>query len=191
MEANRSRTRWTYAQFARLPGEGGTRHEVIDGALAVTPAPTSEHQQAVTDLVMALGPFVRAHGLGRLLAGPIDVLLGEGDYLEPDLVFVRADRAHIVSPRGVEGPPDLVVEVLSPSTAKRDRGVKLERYRHFQVPEYWIVDAGARSVDIWRFARGAEAAEVVAGPDGRLAWTPVPGAPTLDVALAELLPEAL
>jgi len=78
MEANRSRTRWTYAQFARLPSEGGTRHEVIDGALAVTPAPTPGHQQAVTDLVMALGPFVREHGLGRVLAGPIDVLFGEG-----------------------------------------------------------------------------------------------------------------
>jgi len=105
-------------------------------------------------------------------------------------MFVRADRAHIVSPRGVEGPPDLVVEVLSPSTAKRDRGVKLERYRHFQVPEYWIVDAERRTIDIWRSARGAEAAEVV-GVHGRLAWTPAPGAPTLDVALAELFPEAL
>jgi Uma2 family endonuclease len=188
MEANRSRKRWTYAEFSRLPSESGTRYEVIDGELAVTPAPTPRHQMVVTDLVVALGTFVRQHGLGRILAGPVDVLFGEGDYLEPDLVFVRADRAHLVSERGIEGPPDLVVEVLSPSTSQRDRGVKLERYRHFGVPEYWIADPDARTIEILRLAEAGGAPEVVP-PSGRIAWTPVPGGPTLDVAVAELLPE--
>ena len=187
MEANRSRMRWTYAEFARLPSEGSTRYEVIDGELAVTPAPTSRHQLVVTNLVAVLHPLVREHALGVLLAGPIDVLFGEGDYLEPDLVFVRADRAHLVSDRGIEGAPDLVVEVLSPSTAHRDRGIKLDRYRTFGVPEYWIVDLEARTMEVWRLTEGAEAPEVVRVGE-RLPWTPVPRGPTLDIAVEEIVP---
>jgi Uma2 family endonuclease len=116
------------------------------------------------------------------------VLFGEGDYLEPDLVFVRADRLHLVSERGIEGAPDLVVEVLSPATAHRDQGIKLARYRHFQVTEYWIVDVDARSLAIWRLAEGAEAPEVVQA-DGHVRWTPVPGGPTLEAGLVEILPD--
>lgn len=186
MEAGRSRMRWTYEEFVRLPSEGSTRYEVIDGELAVTRAPTTLHQRVLTNLVRVLGNFVHDHALGELLPGPIDVLFGEGDYLEPDLVFVRADRAHLVSSRGIEGPPDLVVEILSPSTAHRDRGVKLERYRHFRVPEYWIVDLDARSVEVWRLDEDAEAPAVV-GPDGTLRWMPTSDGPTLEVPVAEIV----
>jgi len=127
MEANRSRTRWTYAEFARLPSEGNTRYEVIDGELAVTPAPTGAHQVVVSNLMWILGKFVREHALGIVLPSPVDVLFGEGDYLEPDVVFVRTERRHLIGDRGIEGAPDLVIEILSPSTAQRDRGIKLER----------------------------------------------------------------
>ena len=186
MEANRSRMRWTWEEFARLPTSGSTRHEVIDGELAVTPAPTSAHQRVVANLMFLLDRFVREHRLGEVLPGPIDVLFGEGDYLEPDLVFVRTDRAHLVSERGIEGPPDLVVEILSPSTAHRDRGVKLERYRHFGVPEYWIVDVEARTVEVWRLAEGAGAPEIF-GPSRSFGWTPVAGGPTLEVPVPEVV----
>jgi Uma2 family endonuclease len=188
MEANRSRARWTYAEFARLPSEGGTRYEVIDGALAVTPAPTSMHQKVVANLVLTVGAFVREHALGDAFPGPIDVLFGEGDYLEPDLVFVRADRRHLVSERGIEGPPDLVVEILSPATAHRDRGIKLERYRHFLVPEYWIVDMDARTLEVWRLGEGADRPEVLHATD-HVRWTPVPQGPTLEATVAEILPD--
>jgi Uma2 family endonuclease len=187
MEANRSRQRWSYAEFARLPSEGSTRYEVIDGELAMTPAPTSGHQEALTELVSHLNVFVREHALGRVLVGPVDVLFGEGDYLEPDLVFVRTDRLELVSERGVEGPPDLVVEILSPSTAHRDRGVKLARYRHFAVPEYWVVDLAARAVEVWRLEQGMEVPEVVSAGE-RLEWTPIPGSPTLELDPTMFLP---
>jgi Uma2 family endonuclease len=187
MEANRSRLRWTYAEFARLTSEGSTRYEVIDGELAVTPAPTPAHQTVVVNLVLTVGRFVRDHALGQVFPGPIDVLLGEGDYLEPDLVFVAADRAYLVSDRGIEGPPDLVVEILSPSTAHRDRGVKLERYRHFGVPEYWIVDIDARTVEVWCLGEGADLPKVFGAAD-ELRWTPVTGGPTLEARATEILP---
>ena len=187
MEANRSRMRWSYEEYARLPTSGSTRYEVIADELAVTPSPSGAHQLVVANLVTFLNSFVREHDLGLLLPGPIDVLFGEGDYLQPDLVFVRRDRAHLMSPRGIEGPPDLVVEILSPSSAHRDRGVKLERYRHFGVPEYWVVDIDARAVEVWRLGEGALEPEVEAAA-GHLRWMPVSGGPTLKVTVAALLP---
>ena len=180
MEAHRTSSRWTYSEFARLPSGGSERHEVIAGELFVTPAPTSGHQRTMMRLAAALYGFVEEHGLGEVLPGPIDVLFAEGDYLEPDLVFVSRGRETLVTDRGVEGPPDLVVEILSPSTEARDRGIKLERYRHFGVAEYWIVDPDRRTVEVWRLAGGAEDA-VVLGTEDVLRWTPVADAETLEL----------
>jgi len=180
MDANRTRTRWSYAEFARLPSEAGRRHEIIGGELHVTPSPSSAHQRVVTRLAALLHAFVREHALGEVFAGPIDVLLDEGDYLAPDLVFVAAERADLVTDRGVEGPPDLVVEVASPSTAERDRGVKLERYRLLGVREYWVADPRARTVEVWDLAAGAEE-PVVSGEADVLRWMPGSGTDTLAI----------
>ena len=186
MEAGRTRTRWTYAEFARLPSEGSARYEVIDDELYMTPSPSLGHQRIVTDLVVRLGAFVRSNQLGELFVSPLDVLFAEGDYVEPDLLFVRRDREGILSDRGVEGAPDLVVEVLSPSTAARDRGIKLERYRLFGVAEYWIVDPDSRTVELWRLAAGADKPVMLAPPD-QLRWEPVPEGPRLEIPLEDLL----
>src|SRR5262245_57904670 len=110
-------TRWTYDEFAKLPEGDGNRYEIIAGQLYVTPAPAMRHQRVVTDLVFVLQSYVRQHRLGRVYVGPVDVLFAEGDYLEPDLIFISSERREIESARGVEAAPDLVVEVLSPSTA--------------------------------------------------------------------------
>ena len=172
MEAKRTGRRWTYPEFARLPSDGGSRHEVIDGDLVVTPAPALRHQRIVTRLVGVLLEAVE-RGLGEVFAGPVDVLFAEGDYLEPDLVFVRKARADILSERGVEGAPDLVIEVASPSTADRDRGIKLQRYRHYGVPEYWVVDPDATTIERWRFESSGE--PEVFGLGAELRWTPAKG----------------
>jgi Uma2 family endonuclease len=185
MEANESRTRWTWAEFARLPSEGSTRYEVIDGELAVTPSPTPRHQRIALRLGHILERLLEPTDLGYMFAGPVDVIFAEGDYLQPDLAFVRRDRAGMVTDRGIEGPPDLVVEILSPSTARRDRGVKLERYRLYGVPEYWIVDPHARTVEVWRLGQGAESGEVFE-TGSTFRWSPGPGAETLEVEVAEV-----
>ena len=184
MDAERTRTRWTYAEFARLPSEGGTRYEIIDDELYVTPAPSRMHQRIVTDLVVLLGDFVRSNELGELFVSPFDVLFAEGDYVEPDLVFVSRDRIGLLSDRGVEGAPDLLIEVLSPSTAARDRGIKLQRYRHFGVAEYWIVDPESRTMEVWKLGEGADPIALSAAD--RLRWAPVLGGPTLEVLLEAL-----
>lgn len=91
----------------------------------------------------------------------------------------------MLTERGVEGPPDLVVEVLSPATAARDRGVKLERYRLYGVPEYWVVDPDQRTIEVWKLARDAHGPVVHQGAD-IFRWTPSAGAATLEIALSEL-----
>ena len=188
MEARGKSMRWTYAEFARLPSEGSTRYEVIAGELVVTPAPSLRHQRIATDLVTLLNEFVREHGLGEVYAGPVDVLFAEGDYLEPDIVFVRRDRRAILSDRGIEAAPDLVVEVLSPSTADRDRGIKLDRYRHFGVAEYWVVDPDARAIEVWR-PGGEAAGPEVFGSHDRMRWRPGPGEVVLELVVGKVIAE--
>lgn len=185
---NRGGVRWTYAEFARLPESGSTRYEIIDDELVVTPYTTPRHQLILTNLITAMYGFVRSHDLGEVLPGPLDVLFAEGDYLEPDIVFVRSDHAHLLSERGVEGPPDLVVEIVSPFTAARDRGIKLDRYRLYGVPEYWIVDLDARTVEVWPLA-DAPAEPTVLRPGDTLRWIPAEGGPALELTVGEVLPE--
>lgn len=86
--------------------------------------------------------------------------------------------------RGIEGPPDLVVEILSPTTARQDRGIKRERYVLFGIPEYWIVDIDRRQVEVHRLSKGADQVTIVAD---RLVWQPVEGGPALELNVAELL----
>ena len=184
MEAKSTPRRWTYAEFARLPTSGSTRYEIIDDELVVTPAPSLRHQRMVRELLYELVGFTKQHDIGEAFTAPLDVLFAEGDYLQPDLLFVRKDRSHVMSDRGIEGSPDLVVEVVSPSTSARDRGVKLERYRHYGVPEYWVVDPDNRTVEVWRLMEAARAPTILKDDDW-LVWTPVRGL-TLTIDLAEL-----
>jgi Uma2 family endonuclease len=172
--------RWTYEEFARLP-EDGNRYEIIAGELYVTPAPRPRHQLVLVPLIVQLNAFVAKHGLGRIYPGPIDVLFAEGDYLEPDLVFVRQDRFGIVSDRGLEGAPNLVVEILSPSTARRDRTLKRDRYAFFGVSEYWVIDPEGRTVEVFRAGTNQSAMHTAT-----LEWQPVTGGPELTLRVSDL-----
>jgi Uma2 family endonuclease len=127
---------------------------------------------------------MKQHQLGQVLYAPVDVIFGDGDYLEPDIVFLRNEHKHYKARRGIEGPPDLVVEVLSRSTASQDRGIKRERYAHFGVPEYWIIDPDRRRVDVYRLQEDPGRPTIVTD---RLTWQPVEGGPMLEMDVRELL----
>lgn len=149
-------TRLTVDDLELLPQEReGDRHEIIDGELSVTPSPVPRHQTVVLELAAALRAHVRALGLGRVFVAPIDVRLDDTNVVVPDVVVVRADRLGIVGPTRIEGAPDLLVEILSPSTRGRDLGAKRALYARFGVAEYWVVDPAARSVAV--FVRDGEA----------------------------------
>ena len=127
----------------------GKRYEILDGALIVTPAPRPAHQTVQANLAMALGPYVKTHRLGRFWLGPADVIFDEHTRFEPDAVVALGDAARRVRSWHQLPDPALAVEILSPSSARWDRGGKRERYLT-RAAEYWVVDVEARLVERWR-----------------------------------------
>jgi Uma2 family endonuclease len=175
--------RWTFEEFSRLPDDGN-RYEVIAGELYVTPAPRYEHQRLAFRLAHLIEGFLEEYGLGgEATTGPVDVVFAEGDYLEPDLIFVRGGRDIIV--RGiVTAAPDLVVEVISDSTARRDRGIKRERYARFGVPEYWIADIETRQIEVYHLSVDPLRPQVVRDT---LRWQPYPDGPVLEIDVQKVI----
>lgn len=146
-----STIRFTYQDYLAIPEDTSRRHEIVDGEFFVTPTPRFRHQQVVMNLSALLHTLARRYELGEVAMGPVTVHLHDEGVTEPDVIFVRADRLEVVDPEGaVHGPPDLVVEVLSPSNRDHDRGPKRKQYMASGVPELWILDADERSVEVWR-----------------------------------------
>ena len=130
--------------------EDGNRYEVVDGELYVTPPPLEPHQRASSMLHFYLMQYVVPRRLGRVYAAPLGVVLDDDNGVQPDLVYVSRERLGIVVERGLEGAPDLVVEVLSRGTQARDRGIKMRRYAAARIPHYWIVDPRSRALEAYR-----------------------------------------
>jgi Uma2 family endonuclease len=128
----------TYADYAKLPDDG-IRYEISDGRLeAMTPGPNAVHQFVLQQIEHRMVQNCAKDFI--VLLAPIDLILSETEVRRPDLIVIRRDRLSIITKRGVEGAPDLIVEVLSPFSAKRDRQQKLLTYAKYRIPEYWIVD---------------------------------------------------
>jgi Uma2 family endonuclease len=144
----------TYQDFEKIP-EDDLRHEILDGVHIVSPSPATAHQRVSLNLTLALAGFVRAHQLGEVFQAPYDIVLSNHDIVVPDLVFVSASRAAIITEKNAQGAPDLVVEILSPSSRRRDLGKKLVRYEILGVAEYWVVDPKAETILVYR--QGGEA----------------------------------
>jgi Uma2 family endonuclease len=141
--------KWTYEDYLRLPDDG-QRYEVIHGVLYVTATPTWPHQYAVWTLGYLLQEFVRKHGLGTVAGAPFNIRLPYriADPVQPDLFFFRTGREPKADGSDFHGVPDLVVEVLSPSTRRRDQTIKLDAYREAGVPECWLVDPKGRTATV-------------------------------------------
>ena len=131
------------------------RYEVIDGKLYVNPAPDWMHQYALGALFTILSNWVRSHRLGKIVQAPVGVILNVHNGVEPDIVYITHDQEGVITKRGVEGAPDLIVEALSPSTEARDRGIKMRRYAASGVPHYWLLDIANRSLEAYRPGKGA------------------------------------
>ncbi len=146
-------TRLTYDDFCLLP-DNGKRYEIVEGDLFVTPAPRRLHQRIVTRLTRFLSGFVEDHQLGEVYVSPFDVVFSPFDVVEPDLVYFSNARESVLTEMNAQGAPDLVVEVLSEGTEKRDRTIKLKLYGKFGVDEYWIIDPNGPSTEIYRRGEG-------------------------------------
>jgi len=139
----------TYEDLVTLP-EDGRRYEILDGDLVVSASPVTRHQRVSRNLEFILHAHVRASGRGAVFDAPIDVVLDRHTVVVPDLVYVSKERASIVQPRGIVGAPDLVVEILSPATAERDRGAKAKLYARFGIDHYWVLDAEKETLTVFR-----------------------------------------
>jgi Uma2 family endonuclease len=148
--AARSDVRLTYDDFLLFP-EDGKRHELIDGVHYVTASPGLGHQELLGRLYLAIGNFlVGKRHLGRVFLSPLDVVLSYYDVVEPDLLFVAGDQQDILTEANVQGPPALVVEILSPSTRRRDEGIKRKLFEAKGIREYWIIDPKGLRVTVYR-----------------------------------------
>lgn len=187
--------RFTYEDFLLFP-EDGKRHEIIDGDHFVTPSPNTRHQSVSGKLFLAIGIYLQHRRIGEVFAAPYDVVLSDEDIVEPDLLFVSAARSAIITDKNVQGPPDLVVEILSDSTRKTDEIIKRKLYERHGVAEYWIVDPELETIKVYRASEGGlspggrgtvpayvRAAELSREADDRLA---TPLLPDFAVSLAEL-----
>ena len=139
----------SYEDYALIPDDG-RRHEILDGEHVTSPAPKTKHQRLVLRLALSLERHADEHGLGEVFVAPFDVLLSEHDVVQPDVCFVADDRLGIVDEDNCKGAPDLVVEVLSDRTRRRDLIGKRRQYERFGVREYWVVDPAIDAVQTFR-----------------------------------------
>ena len=146
--------KFTYKDYQHTPED--QRYELLDGELIMAPAPNLEHQRIDAKLGWRLAQFVEERDLGEVFFAPCDVVLSNTDVVQPDLLFVSNERSHLLlGGANVLGAPDLAVEILSPSTAGRDRTLKRGLYAKHGVKEYWLVDPDAQTVTVLRLDGGA------------------------------------
>jgi len=139
-------TRLTYADYLKTSDD--ERYELLSGELFRLPSPKEIHQYILGQLHLRLGTFIYERNLGKVYVAPFDVVLSETDVVQPDVIFVSNQRSGVITADNIRGAPDLVVEILSPATAVRDRTLKLDLYAQHGVQEYWIVDPDAKSITV-------------------------------------------
>ena len=177
--------RLTYQDYLLFPDDG-KRHELIDGEHFVTPTPRRKHQAIAMNLGAMVWGYLQAHPIGRVFAAPFDVIFSDFDVVEPDLLYISRERmAQIETSPWVRGAPDLVVEIGSESTRKRDETVKRRLYERFGVGEYWVIDPELDTIKVYRRAgeRCERAGELTLESDDHLASPLLPG---LDVPLSKI-----
>lgn len=175
---------WTIEDYVSFPDDGN-RYEIIDGALFVTPSPNGPHQGVHRELFLQLGIYLKANPVGVLFSAPADVILARDTIMQPDILVLPVGL-ELHDWADVRGRLLLAIEILSPSTAGRDRTIKRERYLRAGIPQYWTVDGRRQQVEIWR--PGDDQPEVVRDT---LRWAPDPSRPPLEISLPALFSDGL
>ena len=163
----RQAKRWTYEEYYRLDDD--QRYEIIDGNLLLASAPDTWHQSWVGELHIILQNHVKSRKLGKVFVSPVDVILDAENTVQPDLVFIASANLGIIQHRGIFGTPDLLVELISPSSVRRDRHDKKELYARFGVKEYWIGDPANKALEILTLKAGRYELHCCAEEKGKLA----------------------
>lgn len=138
---------WTVDDYLLL-GEMNTPCQLINGELIMSPAPTPYHQQILSNLNDFLKKSAKRNG-GKVFFSPIDLYIDKKNVFQPDLLYISSANHQFITQRGIEGPPDLIVEIISPSNIFSDRNTKKKIYLNFGVSEYWIVDPGNKTLEVY------------------------------------------
>jgi Uma2 family endonuclease len=144
--------KFTYEDYKNLPESETKRYELLEGELVMVPSPTFEHQDISVHLEFALYEFVHKHDLGIVLHAPLDVVLDDENVVQPDIIFISKARSQIIYKEAIRGAPDLVIEILSPSTGERDRTIKKKLYARAGVMEYWLVDPESKTIEVLKLS---------------------------------------
>lgn len=136
--------------------EGPPYYQVIVGDLIMSPSPTPNHQDIVLEIAALIRNYLEKKPIGRVFVAPLDVFLDDYNIYQPDVIFISNERLDILTGKGVEGAPDLVVEILSPSTARLDKGAKRKKFAQTGVKELWLVAPETRTISIYLMDQDAE-----------------------------------
>ena len=169
----RTEQKLTYADLEQTPDDG-RRYEIIDGCLFVTPAPWTKHQRVVLNIAVVLRAAEEA-GYGQVYVAPVDVVFDWHNVVEPDVLFISRERLEQVTLKNIQGPPNLVIEVLSSGTRRRDLREKLQLYERFGVPHYWVVDTEEETVRCFAWQDGRYVEQATLRPGQRLSSPLFPG----------------
>jgi Uma2 family endonuclease len=152
MNAASPGARLTYDDFVLFPDDGA-RHELVDGEHYVTPSPNTRHQRILGRLHFLIATWLETHPIGQVFFAPYDVVLSNFDIVEPDLLYLSNERATtVLTALHARGVPELVVEIGSPGTRKRDETIKRRLYERTGVSEYWMIDPEADAIRVYRRA---------------------------------------
>jgi Uma2 family endonuclease len=136
---------FTYQDYLALPDD--RRYELLEGELCLVPSPGFFHQAVSRNLELLLWQYVKTHDLGVILHAPMDVVLSSHDVVQPDILFISKVRREVIAESCINGAPDLIIEIVSPTHRERDLLVKKSLYARYRVQEYWIVDPDNRTIE--------------------------------------------
>lgn len=145
----------TRHEYAMIP-VGAPNYQLIEGDLVMAPSPGSYHQDILLNLATLFRDYLRKHPIGKIYVAPLDTYLSDINVYQPDLLFIRKENLGIIEEHGIEGAPDLAIEILSKSSAKYDLGPKRSVYARTGVEELWIIDPAKRTLALYRLAENAD-----------------------------------
>lgn len=177
--------KFNYQDYLQLPED--KRYEIIDGDLFMVPSPNEAHQRILLTLTTILLNYIKKNKLGYIYCAPFDVLFSEEDIVQPDIIFVSDKNKKIITKDNIQGAPDLLVEILSPGTSKRDVGIKKKLYAKKGVREYWIVGPEEETIEVLNLKEGEFLGKSyntgVAGQTSRLSSSVIQG---FDIDIREI-----
>ena len=146
------RKKITYADYLKI--DDNNRYEIFNGELLMVPAPSTDHQEISRNIGFLVWSFVKQKGLGKVFNAPVDVVFDDDEVFQPDIVFIKSESQSIIGKNAIQGVPDLIVEIVSPSSTFYDTIEKKDIYRKYGVKEYWIIFPDEKIIEVLSLEKG-------------------------------------